>query len=117
MSEYFPKFKPGAAITYDVSAPVQAGQMVEITGPRTVAPASAASTKVVGVAGFDAAVTDKVTVYRGGVQTLRVAAAVTAGDQVEAAPDGMAVSGEDAVIGIALTDADADGLADVMWTL
>ena len=117
MNEYLPKFQPGAAITYDVSAPVKAGQVVEITGPRTVAPASAASTKVVGVAGFDADVTDKVTVFRGGVQTLRVAVPVTAGDQVEAAPEGMAVSGEDAVIGVALTGADADGLADVMWTL
>ena len=117
MNEYLPKFKPGAAITYDVSAPVKAGQLVEITGSRTVAPAQAGSTKVVGVAGFDANVSDKVTVHRGGVQTLHFVAAVAAGDLVEASAYGLAAPGTDAVIGVALEDAAADGLADVMWTL
>lgn len=44
---------PGLRISYTASAAVTAGQLVETTGDRTVGPAGAASTKVVGVALWD----------------------------------------------------------------
>lgn len=44
---------PGIRITYTCSAAVTAGQLVELTGDRTVGPAGAGSLKVVGVALWD----------------------------------------------------------------
>ncbi len=105
MAEYLPTFKPGQAITLKASATITGGQLVEVTGSGTVGPAGAASTKVVGVAAFDAAVNDNVTVYAGGVQHATASGAVTAGDVVQAAANGQVASGTTAPIGIALTTA------------
>lgn len=110
MANYAPLFKPGEAITYSVSADVAAGQVVELTGDRTVAPAAADSARVVGVAAFDAKVGDHVTVHAGGVQRPYAAGDIAAGDQVAAAADGKVSTIGDAanVLGIALAGA-ADG--------
>lgn len=88
MAEYLPIFKPGQAITLKASADITGGQVVEVTGAGTVGPAGANSTKVVGVAGFDAAINDYVTVYAGGVQNCTSAGVITAGDLVAAAASG-----------------------------
>ncbi len=88
MAEYLPIFKPGQAITLKASAAITGGQVVEVTGAGTVGPAGANSTKVVGVAGFDAAINDYVTVYAGGVQNCTSAGVITAGDLVAAAASG-----------------------------
>ena len=88
MAEYLPIFKPGQAITLKASAAITGGQVVEVTGAGTVGPAGANSTKVVGVAGFDAAINDYVTVYAGGVQNCTSAGVITAGGLVAAAASG-----------------------------
>lgn len=110
MADYSPLFKPGAAITYSASADVTAGQVVELTGDRAVGPAAADSAKVVGIAAFDAAVGDSVTVHSGGVQRPVASGAIAAGDKVAAAAAGKVATLGAAVnsLGIALAAA-ADG--------
>ena len=102
MAEYLPIFNTGQAITLKASAALTGGQVVEVTGNGTVGPAGAASTKVVGVAGFDAAINDNVTVYRGGVQHATAAGDITAGDTIQAAASGQVATGSTAPIGVAL---------------
>lgn len=122
MADYLPLFKPGEAIHYAASAAITGGQLVEVTGTGTVGPAAAGSIKVVGVAAFDAASGERVTIFCGGVQRVNAAAGgVTAGDVLQAGAAGtvapVAASGAAyvqaeannyrAVIGIALTTAAA----------
>lgn len=80
--EYLPILKPGQAVTLKASAAITAGQVVAVSGVNTVAPATAKNAAVVGVAGFDAAQNDNVTIYSGGVQSVLASGAVTAGDVV-----------------------------------
>lgn len=113
MADYLPKFKPGQSVTYKASEAITGGRLVEITGDRTVAHAGADSAKVIGVAGFDAAIGDDVTVFSGGVQRLTAATVIAAGTAVTAAADGKATSGGTNKIGIALEGAVADDVIDV----
>lgn len=111
MPQYLPLFRPGQTVTFDVTAAVTGGHPVEVgTADLSVAPAAAASTSVVGIAGHDAAVGDKVTVELGNpVHELVASGAVARGTKVEAAGGGRvrtATTGD--VIGLALTSA-ADG--------
>ena len=115
MAEYLPVYKPGQAITLKASAAVTGGQLVEITGNGTVGPAGAASTKVVGVAAFDAAVNALVTVYSGGVQGPVASGAVTAGDVVQAAAAGLIATGTTAPLGIALSTAASGAVVRVLF--
>lgn len=108
MAQYTPLFTPGAAITYSAGGEITGGQLVEITGDRVIEVAAAGSTTVVGVAAFDAAVGDDVTVFTGGVQRPLAAGAIAAGDRVAAAEGGKVATAEDATIGLALAAA-ADG--------
>ena len=65
MADYLPLFRPGHTVTFNVTAAVTGGQPVEVgTADWAVQPAAADSTTVVGVAGHDAAVGDKVTVVK-----------------------------------------------------
>lgn len=121
MADYVPKFTPGQAITSQASAAITGGQLVAVSGSGTVAPTAAATVAWVGVAAFDAANGEKVTIHKGGVQRIVASGAVTAGDQVISAAGGKvatlaAAAGAVAadinaarqVVGIALTTA-ADG--------
>lgn len=108
MADYLPQFSPGDAVTFTASADVTGGRLVEITGDRTVAHAAAGSTKVAGVAGFNAAEGELVTVYSGAVQRPIAAGAIAAGDRVAAAADGKVATAESGTIGLALAAA-ADG--------
>lgn len=92
MADYLPIFKPGQAMTFKASAAVTGGQVVEISGSGTVAPTSAASAKFVGVAGFDGAVNDNVTVYADGVQHCTASGTIAAGALVESAAAGAVAS-------------------------
>lgn len=109
MADYLPTFKPGQAITLKASATITGGQLVEVTGAGTVGPAGLNSTKVVGVAGFDAATNDNVVIYSGGVQHCTASGTVTAGDMVTAAASGAVVTnatpGAGTQVGIALSTA------------
>ena len=112
MADYLPLYKPGQSITSRTSAAVTGGQLLEVSGDGTVAPAGADSAKVVGVAAFDAASGDNVTIHCGGVQRLKASGAVTAGDLVVSGASGtVATSATPAVghlVGTALSTA-ADG--------
>ena len=118
MAQYLPAFRPGETVTFDVTAAVTGGRLVELgTADRSVAPAAAASVKVVGVAGHDAAIGDKVTVeVSKPIDLVPCAAAVARGAKVEAAAAGKvqtATTGQ--VFGIALnTTTAADQLVYVL---
>lgn len=109
MAEYLPKFIPGQAITLTASAKIGAGQLLEVTGAGTVGVAGADSAKIAGVAGVDAASGERLTVYRGGVQRLVAAGAITAGAAVYAAAAGKIQSTGTNKIGLALTSAGKQG--------
>lgn len=120
MSDYLPTFKPGNAVTFTTSADVTGGRLVEITGDRAVAHAAADSTTAVGVAGFDTASGDRVTVFTraGGVHGLTAAAAIAAGAGVAPAADGKIQTAGEGVtpIGLALAAATAaDDVVDVIF--
>ena len=88
------------------------GQVVELTDALTVAPTSAASANVLGVAMFDAKAGEAVAIETEGLFKLTAVSAITAPAQVESAADGkVATKGGTVVkiIGIAITDASTDG--------
>lgn len=113
MAENVPVFDSGLAITRQASAAITGGQLVEVTGPGTAGPAAAGSTKWLGTAGFDAAVGDQVTIYKGGVQRCTASAAVAAGDMVAAAATGRVATSATPTagqqVGIAISTAAAAG--------
>ena len=113
MAQYLPLFRPGQTITFDATSDVVGGTPVQVgSADRSVAPAAAASTSYVGVAGHDAAAGEKVTVELGRpVHLLTAAGAIARGAQVEAAGNGrVQTATTGTVIGTALTAA-ADGAA------
>lgn len=110
---YLPLFRPGDTVTFGVTAAVTAGTPVEVgSADMAVAPAAAASAKVVGVAGHDAAVGDKVTVEVGKpIHELTASGAVTRGQRLETAGTGkVRTLAAGAAVYLALTSA-ADGAA------
>ncbi len=105
MADYTPLFQPGQAVTYSASVAVTGGQVVEVTGDRTVGPAAAGSKKVAGVAGFNAPVGERVTVFSAGVQRPVASGSIAAGDRVVAAANGKVAAGTTDTIGLALAKA------------
>lgn len=87
---YLPLFRPGDVVTFGVTTAITAGQVVEVgSADMAVAPAAAASAKVVGVAGHDAAVGDKAAVEVGKpIHELKAVGAITRGQKLEAAASG-----------------------------
>jgi hypothetical protein len=92
------------------SANVEAGVLVEVSGVGTCAPASADSTKVIGVTFTDASTNDVVAVCTEGALKVEASGSITAGDLVKAGSLGTAVTGGsgDNVVGLAINSA-ADG--------
>ena len=84
MADYTPIALPGTAYTFQASGAIAGGDLVGMTGPSTVARiSSAASLAYVGVAGQDAGIGSKVTVYMDKAVHESVAeGTVTAGDQL-----------------------------------
>lgn len=84
MTDYTPVALPGTSYTFQASAAVVGGDLVGMTGPLTVAKvASLASLAYVGVAGSDAGIGVKVTVFMDKAVHESIAdGAVTAGDQL-----------------------------------
>lgn len=116
MAEYLPLFDEN--LVYTASAAITGGQLLEVSGSGTVAPAAAGSTKVIGVAGFDCANGDRITIYTGGVQRVVAdAGGVTAGDVVAAGAAGtvapIGVGAFATQVGIALTTAAAGVAAEI----
>lgn len=112
-------FEVGGNPTFTASAAVTDGQLVEVTGARTIGPAAVGSTKWIGVASTDAAIGESVAVLVGGVQRIVTSAAVTAGAQLDVTAAGTvataAAPAVGAVVGIAISTAAATGdLVDVL---
>jgi hypothetical protein len=84
MADYTPVAMPGTAYTFQASGTIAGGDLVGMTGALTVARvSSAASLAYVGVAGTDAAIGSKVTVFMDKAVHDSVAeGAVAAGDQL-----------------------------------
>lgn len=116
MSDYIPRFTPGAAVTFTASADLTGGQLVELTGDRAVGAAGASSTKVVGVIGPDTkdGAEGVVHMIPGNVHWVEAAGSVAAGDVVEAAADGKVQTGTTAPIGIALRAAEAGAMCEFL---
>ncbi|NKR90557.1 DUF2190 family protein [Rhodococcus hoagii] len=88
MAEYVPIRKPGAALVSQASASITGGQLVAVTGNGTVAATSAATAAWLGVAAFDAASGDKVTIHAVGEHELAASGAIAAGANVIPAANG-----------------------------
>ena len=104
-----PVYTPGSKVSFAVSAAVTDGQLVEVTGVRTVGPAGAASRKVVGRAmQSGSAVGDVIQVQIFGfIANLTASGTVTAGDEVTAAAAGAVVT--IAASGAAYVQGEANG--------
>ena len=84
MPDYTPVALPGTSYTFQASGTIAGGDLVGMTGPLTVAKVtSTASLAYVGVAGTDAVVGTKVTVYMDKAVHESIAdGVITAGDQL-----------------------------------
>lgn len=92
-------------------ADLKAGQVVELSGSMIVAPTTAASAKVLGVAMFDVKKDEPIAVETEGLFKLTAKGAITGGDHVVSAADGCVATGTENTIGIALnTAADGEGV-------
>jgi hypothetical protein len=119
MAEYVPLYSEADEYTSQASATIVGGQLLIVSGAGTVAPSSAASVAVVGVAANDAGVGDKVTVLVEGIHRLVATGTVTAGDMVVAAAAGTVATGPGTAgqsVGVALTTATNPNKAEVLWT-
>jgi predicted RecA/RadA family phage recombinase len=85
--------KPGDLITYTVETgqSVTGGQMVALTGDREVRPAPADSLVSCGVALYDGAAGDKISVASEGVYPLTASGAITQGQRVKTGAAGVVV--------------------------
>lgn len=117
MPQYVPLFRPGTAVTFEVTTAVTGGHPVQVgTANRSVAPAAASSVTVVGIAGHDAAVGDQVTVEVGKpIHELKASGAVALGDFVEAAGNGaIRTATTGTKIGMAISAAADGALAQII---
>lgn len=114
VKSYLPLYRPGDTVTFQVTTDLDAGQVVQVgAADMSVAPAEAGSTSVVGVAGHDAAVGDRVTVEVGKpIHELSAAGAITRGDKLVAAAGGAVSTAteESAPVFLALTSANSGAL-------
>lgn len=99
------------------SAEVKKGQVVELSGDMTVAPAGAGSAKVLGVAMFDAKAEEAVAVETEGLFKLVAGGTIAAGAKVAAAANGKVAAGTENTIGIAISDATADEAVYVKFSI
>lgn len=104
--------------TIKASEAVKKGQVVVVSGDMTVAPSTEASTKVLGVAMFDAEKDEPVAVETEGLFSMTASGAITAGDKVASAANGAVAkaSGSDTV-GIAINTASNGGEVFVKFSI
>ena len=100
------------------SVDVKKGQVVVISGDMTVAPSTAASAKVLGVAMFDAKSGEPVSVETEGLFSMKASGAITAGDKVASAADGAVAKATDAnTVGLAINSATNGGEVFVKFSI
>ncbi|MBU8833607.1 capsid cement protein [Mycolicibacterium goodii] len=88
MAEYAPHYFPADRLAMTASAATTAGQVVRVSGNKTVAPVTAAASGVLGVAAHDAASGAPVVVYTEGVFEVAAVGAIAAGSAVVGAAGG-----------------------------
>lgn len=107
MGSHVHLFTPGEPVTFSAGAAVTSGQLLVVSGNRSVSPTSASTPAWVGTAAFDAAAGEKVTVLKGGVQRVVASGAIAAGDRVIPAAAGkvatLGAGDASHSVGIALT--------------
>jgi hypothetical protein len=125
MGDYLPVYSGSCGKqARTATAAIRGGQLVEMDGANAVRPASAGSTRVLGVASIDVSAEDaasggvRVTVFTGGTQRLKAGAGgVVAGDVIAAGADGTVVAigagTFSTQLGIALTSAAEGAIAEV----
>ncbi len=113
MADYLPKHDAGAPFTLSASAAVIGGRVLIISGAGTVshAGADALAETLIGVAGFDAAIGESVTIYplKGAIHRLTAGAAIAAGATVGTLAAGKVDDAGTNRFGVAVTAAAADG--------
>lgn len=91
-------------------ADIEKGQIVIVSDDMTVIPSDGSSKCVLGVAMFDCKAGEPIAVECEGLMRLTASATITAPAEIESAADGKVKTAADGkVIGIALSDASADG--------
>lgn len=98
-------------------ADVTKGQVVYVSADMTVSPTTASSPAVLGVAMFDTKAGEPIAVECEGLMKLTAASTITAGAKVTSAAGGKVAAGSENVIGVALSDATADGDVIVKFAL
>ncbi len=113
MVDYLPKFESGKPFTALTSAAVTGGRVLIVSGAGTVshAGADAVAATLIGVAAFDAASGERVTVYplKGAVHKLTAGAAIAAGATIGTLAAGKVDDAGTNRFAVALTAAAADG--------
>lgn len=113
MADYLPKHDAGQPFTLPTSAAVVGGRVLIVSGAGTVshAGADAAAESLIGVAGFDAASGERVTIYplKGAVHRLTAGAAIAAGALIGTLAAGKVDDTGTNRFAVALTAAAADG--------
>lgn len=113
MADYLPKFEAGTPFTALASAAITGGRVLVVSGAGTVAHAGAdaVAETLAGVAGFDVASGERVTVYplKGSVQKLTAGAAIAAGATIGTLAAGKVDDAGTNRFAVALTAAAADG--------
>ena len=100
------------------SEDVKKGQVVVISGDMTVAPSTAASAKVLGVAMFDAKSGEPVSVETEGLFSMKASGAITAGDKVASAADGAVAKATDTnTVGLAINSVTNGGEVFVKFSI
>lgn len=112
MADYLPKIDAAKPFTAVASAAITGGRVLIVSGADTVshAGADALAVTLIGIAGFDAAIGEPVTVFPlHGVHKLTAGAAVAAGATVGTLAAGKVDDAGTNRFGVALTAAAADG--------
>lgn len=112
MADYLPKHSSGKPFTATASAAVTGGRVLIVSGAGTVshAGADAVPATLIGVAGFDAAIGESVTVYPlPGVHVLTAGAPIVAGATLGTLAAGKVDDAGTNKFAVALTAASADG--------
>ena len=113
MSDYLPKYDAGKPFPATASAAIIGGRVLVVSGAGTVAHAGADAVPatLVGVAGFDAALGERVTVYplKGAVHKLTAGGAIAAGATIATLAAGKVDDTGTNRFAVALTAAAADG--------
>lgn len=98
-------------------ADITKGQVLYVSDDMTVSPTTGVSAAVIGIAMMDAKTGEPIAVECEGLMKLTAGGAITAGAKVSSAAGGKVATGTENTIGIALSDATADGDVIVKFSI